>query len=123
MNNSSLFIIGVVLAETTSVLVVAYLHGPLYRILADLCGSGERATFWMAFSNVTIVLTPLLFALHNRPDDSVSNSVFKVADQLQSALLGLIVSVLVMGFVVGSFIKRASAGTPAKQSLTGAIQS
>src|SRR5712691_10475000 len=51
-----------------SLIVVAYLRRPLKAILADLCGTAERARFWSAFSNVTLVLVPLIFVMQYRPE-------------------------------------------------------
>jgi len=101
-SNSLLFLSGVLLTAMASVLVVAYFERPLFRILTDHCRSDDLAKFGIAFSNVTVVLTPILFAPRNRPDDSVPNAIFKLADQLQTALLGLVISV----FVLARFITR-----------------
>jgi hypothetical protein len=53
MNMVIVFLVG--LAVTMGVVLVAllYLRNPLQTILADLCGSTDRARFWTAFSNVT----------------------------------------------------------------------
>ena len=119
MNSSWLFLSGVVLTAAISILVVVYLQRPLLRILIDLCGTEDRAKFWLAFSNVTVCLTPLLFALHHRPEDSAASSVFQLADQLEGALLGLVISVFVLGFVLGRFIPRRSGGTQTQQAVNG----
>jgi hypothetical protein len=121
MSSSWLFLSGVILAAIISSLVVAYLQRPLLRILIDLCGTDDRAKFWIAFSNVTVFLTPILFALHHRPDDS-SSSMFQLADQLEVALLGLVISVFVLGFVLSRFIPPATAGTQPKAAVMGQIQ-
>ncbi|MGB0035335.1 MAG: hypothetical protein WBP79_07670 [Candidatus Acidiferrales bacterium] len=108
MNASWIFLGGLFVTAAASILVVSYLHGPLLKLLEDLCGTDDRAKFWLAFSNVTLILTPLLFALHHRPSaNSTSNSVFELAGQLEIALMGLVASVIAMGFVLGRFIRRS----------------
>ena len=48
MNEALVFLVG--LAATMGVVLVAlvYLKNPLQNILADLCGTTERARFWTA---------------------------------------------------------------------------
>jgi hypothetical protein len=117
MNANWLFVCGVAVAAAVSLAVVAYLRRPLLRILVDLCGHEDRAKFWLAFSNVTVTLTPLLFALHQRPStDSHAAPIFEFADQLEIALLGLVISVFVLGFVLGRFIPRGQRSVTEKQA-------
>ena len=47
-----------------------YLKLHLQAVLVDLCGTEVRAAFWTAFSTITVALTPIMFALHYRPDAS-----------------------------------------------------
>jgi len=112
-----LFLCGLAVAAGASLAVVAYLRRSLLRILVDLCGSEDRARFWLAFSNVTVTLVPLLFALHQRPSaDSHAAPIFEFADQLEIALLGLVISVFVLGFVLGRFIPRGQTAMSEKQA-------
>lgn len=48
--------------------LVSYLKAHLKNLLVELCGTEERASFWLAFSNVTLVLVPLIFALDYQPE-------------------------------------------------------
>ena len=56
MTAVTVFLADVGVTSGVSLIVVAYLRRPLRAILADLCGTAERAKFWSAFSNVTLVL-------------------------------------------------------------------
>ena len=101
------FLIGLGITVVSAILVVAYLRRPLKSILVDLCGTEERAWFWTAFSNVTLTLVPTIFALHHRPQgESFPSLVFELGAQLEGALIGLVVSVVVLGFVLSAFIPR-----------------
>jgi uncharacterized membrane protein YhaH (DUF805 family) len=107
MNAAWLFVVGLIVAITASALTLAYLRRPLFRILVDLCGTEDRAAFWLAFSNVTLFLVPVLFALHSHPaSGSFAESVLGIGDQLEAALLGLVVSVVALGLVLSRFIPR-----------------
>ena len=68
MSAPILYLAGVAITTATSLIVVAYLRVPLRSILTDLCGTLERANFWLAFCNVTLVLVPLMFALSSQPE-------------------------------------------------------
>ncbi|HLW78371.1 MAG TPA: hypothetical protein VKU44_02130 [Terriglobia bacterium] len=111
MSVSQIFLASAGTTAILSFLAVAYLKPHLKRILIDLCGTEERASFWTAFSNVALVLMPLIFAMHYRPGAGPETSpVLEMGTQLEWALIGLVASVLVLGFVVSMFIPRRPAG-------------
>jgi len=104
MNPVGLFLIGVSVTATLSVAVVWYLKPSLQEVLVDLCGTATRASFWTAFSTVTVALTPMMFALHYRPDAAAPHAVFEIGSQIEWALAGLLLSVLLLGIVLAKFI-------------------
>src|SRR5262249_6757278 len=91
-----------------SLAVVWYLKASLQEVLVDLCGTAKRASFWTAFSTVTVALTPVMFALHYRPDVSAPHAIFEIGTQLEWALAGLLLSVVLLGVVLAKFIPRDS---------------
>lgn len=115
-----IFLVGLVITLSSTLLVVIYLRGPLKAILIDLCGTAERAAFWTAFSNVTLVLVPVTFALSDRPEaGSWPSLLFALGGQLESALIGLICSVVALGIVLNTFIRRRDvSGAPAQGART-----
>jgi hypothetical protein len=99
------FLIGVTLTAALAIGVVWYLKPSLHDVLVDLCGTTTRAAFWTAFSTVTVALTPIMFALHYRPNMSAgSYAVFEIGSQLEWALAGLLLSVLLLAAVLAKFI-------------------
>ena len=112
MTPSVLFLMGLAATLVTSLAIVAYLRVPLHSILVELCGTGERAAFWVAFSNVTLALLPLIFAMAYAPELKGRNpAVLEVAAQLRWALAGLLGAVVVLGWVLSRFIRRQSTGS------------
>jgi hypothetical protein len=103
MNDITIFLTGIGLTLVSALLVVAYLKPHLQRILVDLCGTEERARFWTVFSNVTLILIPMIAAMSCRPNNDVS-PFFQLSTQLQWGLIGLIGSVVVMGLLISRFI-------------------
>jgi len=100
-----MFFLGLVVTTALAFTVVWYIKSPLSAILRDLCGTNERAAFWMAFTNVTLILVPMIFAMEFYPDaGQVSPVAFQLIGQLKWALIGLIASVAGLGFVLRSLI-------------------
>jgi len=113
MNEITVFLSGVGLTVVVCFSVVGYLKPHLLKILVDLCGTEPRANFWMAFSNVTLVLVPVIFAMQYNPDLTEHKPmVFGLIYQFKWALIGLAGSVLCVGFVISKFIPF---NPPAKQ--------
>jgi hypothetical protein len=105
MSSVVVFLIGVVVTAGLAIGVVLYLKPSLHDVLVDLCGTPTRAGFWTAFSTVTVALTPIMFALHYRPDMGAgAHAVFEIGKQLELALAGLLLSVILLALVLARFI-------------------
>jgi hypothetical protein len=108
MTPVTVFLAGVVATTGIVFLVLWYLRSPLQVILTDLCGTAERARFWTAFSNVTLFLVPFALALNSQPAAGVAqSSVFAISDQIESAVIGLVISVVILGMVLSWHISRS----------------
>ncbi len=107
MTAAAIFLTCVGATALLSLAVAIYLRSHLRTILTDLCGTPERANFWTVFSNVILVLVPLIFALDYHPNaDAGVPLVFEISAQLKHALVGLMISIIGLGTAIGSFILR-----------------
>ena len=107
MGQVSSFLIGIGITLACSLGVVVYLRPHLRRVLVEFCGTDERADFWTAFSVVTLVLVPVIGSLFPHPEGgSATSAFFDVSAQLKWGLIGLVVAVVVLGFVIGRFVPR-----------------
>lgn len=107
MQDAIWFASGIALTTGITLGVIRYLMPHMRILLVDLCGTIERANFWAAFSNVTVGLVPLIFALNYRPESrDATEMVHQLGDQLEQGLLGLVLSVVVVGVVLGISIPR-----------------
>jgi len=105
MSASLMFASGLATTLLVSLVVVRYLTSPLQRQLQELCGNAERAEFWTAFSNVTVTLIPVIFAMSFWPAPEAGlPPLLAVVGQLKWGLVGLAASVLILGWVLGRFI-------------------
>jgi len=120
MTPSILFLAGGATSLGISLGVVVYLNAPLRRILVELCGTSERAAFWAAFTNVCIILVPLIFALQFTPGSKGETSaVLEIAAQLKWVLAGLLAAVVMVGWVLGRFIRQRPAANTTQTSHEG----
>src|SRR5213082_1237144 len=93
MHPTAAFLTDVGLVAVLSLALVAYVKPHLNALLMELCGTAERARFWLAFSNVTLVLVPLIFALDYKPEFGPDKTaIFEMATQLKYALMGFVIT-------------------------------
>ena len=120
MNAPILFVGGLAITLVTSVSVVIYLKSSLQKILAELCGSPERAAFWTSFSNVALTVVPVIFAMQYHPETrGTSSVVFELADQLKWGLIGVVLSITLLAWVLSRFIPRVP--VPSTNNQTGRL--
>jgi len=107
MNSAIPFLIDVGLVAILSISLVTYVKGHLNHLLVELCGTEERAGFWLVFSNVILVLVPLIFALDYKPEfEPDRNFVFEMAAQFKQAIVGFVVALGSLGVILFQFIPR-----------------
>lgn len=89
-----------------ALLAAVVLWRPLSILLAELCGTEERSRFWAVWSTVMMVATPLLLvslrSIATSPADLVQGT-------MTSALFGVLLALLGMGFAVWSRSPRVEA--------------
>lgn len=121
MSSSMLFTCGLAATLLVALAVVGYMHRPLGKLLEELCGNRERAEFWTVFSNVTVGLVPVIFAMQYQPEPG-PRALFEVSIQFKWGLIGLVTSILVLGWVVGRFIRKSpvpASGVRSERKLGG----
>lgn len=94
----------VVVTSLLCLSTVAYLRGPMRGILNHRCQSEDRASFWLAFSNIVVVLLPMIFLLSAYVSGGTAANPFvtELAIQVRWSLLGLFLSVICLAIVVAS---------------------
>ena len=110
MSPTGVFLLDLVFTVIVSIGLLSYLSKHLQILLVELCGTAERARFWLAFSNVGLILVPLILALDYRPEIGPGRVViFEVAAQLKYALIGFALTLGALAIVLVSFIRRIEA--------------
>ena len=117
MSSTQAFLADVAIATILFVGIVAYIKGHLRALLIELCGTIERANFWMDFSNVALVLVPLIFALDYKPEPGLDkNMIFEMATQIKYALIGFVATLIGLALVLYRFIPRDKTNVAAGSS-------
>jgi hypothetical protein len=116
MNTIASFLIEIAVTAAACLLIIAYLRPHHRRILADLCGTDDRAQFWTVFSTILLGGLPLIFAMGFRPEaHTPEDAFFEIVGKLGSNLGGFLAAMLMIGIVVCFFAlvapKPAKAGT------------
>ena len=105
MTSETVFLLDALLAALVCLGIVGYLKKHLRLLLIELCGTAERASFWLALCNVTLVLVPLIFVLGYVPVlGPDKNVVFEIAGQLKAALFGIVITLGGFALVLLKFI-------------------
>ena len=102
MSVLTLFIIEVLICLLIS-LVVIYLLTPVLRnVLTDGCGTAARAEFWVTFTQLMLVVSPLLLVIYFAPTGAAvhPNLAEAIQDTLFLSLLGDFVALSMIGKVM-----------------------
>lgn len=104
MNTIIVFLIEIAVTLLASILLVGYLRPHLHRVLAELCGTDERAQFWTVFSNILLIGSPLIIAMGFRPETgTLEDSFFAIIGRLSGDLAGFLVALVLVGCVISFF--------------------
>ena len=104
MNTILSFLTQVVLTLVISALIVKYLRPFLRKVLADLCGTEDRAQFWTAFSHVLLIGVPMIIALNYQPTARGTEELFfEVTGKLSGNLGGFLFALVGVGIIVTFF--------------------
>ena len=85
MKAEVLFATGVVIAAGIPLLAVVHLRKPLLALLIDVCGTEDRARFWQSFTNVAMVVVPLIPGLRFDEQELQSAPLTAIVGQAQGA--------------------------------------
>ncbi|MCU7853759.1 MAG: hypothetical protein KZQ80_16270 [Candidatus Thiodiazotropha sp. (ex Monitilora ramsayi)] len=98
--------------EITLCLVISFilirLLKPLLReVLTDTCGTDKRADFWVMFTQLMLVISPLLVVVYFTPTVEISrlNLAYELKQALFRTLLGDFIALSVIGQVMWRSIR------------------
>lgn len=111
MNELTLFAVEMIISLFVSVCVIYILNKSFRNVLVDLCGTEARAQFWLIYSNLMLVIAPLLSAIIFGKSHRVleaSFTFYKTA--FGSVLFGVFISLVIIGLQITKYISKQADG-------------
>ena len=104
MDHIWIYMLQIIVTAGICLMLVVYFRPTLRNVLVDLCGTQERAQFWMMFSSIFLVGLPLIFALGFSPSKSDPGLIFyETARQMRLNMLGFLLALVAIGCGVAFF--------------------
>lgn len=112
MNTLSLFTLEVLLCLGISIAVILLLKPLLRDVLIETCGTAKRAEFWVMFTQLMLIISPLLIVIFFAPTETsiTTNIAEAMQDTLFRSLLGVFVALAMIGQVMWKSIRNANIG-------------
>ena len=114
MNDYVIFSIGLLTCLAISGVVVLVLNPLLVEILRDTCETKTRSLFWVRFSEIMLIISPLMLVIFfthtGEPNAPGTLIIFK--DTLFRSLLGEFIGLALMGQVIWRYVNNTAATTP-----------
>jgi len=107
MDTLTIFIIEILVCLAISLLLIYLLKPVLRQVLIETCGTNTRAEFWVMFTQLMLIISPLLIVIYFAPTtDSVPiNAAEAIQDTLFRSLLGDFIALSMIGQVIWRSIK------------------
>ena len=101
MNEIHLFLIEMLIGLGVSALVIFSLRQPLKDVLTDICGTEVRAKFWVMYTNLMLMITPLLSSIIFGKSHRIAEATFSFyKTAVGSVLFGVFLSLVIIGWQI-----------------------
>lgn len=107
MNELSIFAVQLVIALSMSVFVLSLIKPNLKDVLKDTCGTEHSAEFWVRFTQLMMIIAPLVIVIFFSGLQSSELMLTQPAYVLKQTLLQVLVGELIGLALVGRIIYRA----------------
>ncbi|MEW8693085.1 MAG: hypothetical protein AB2535_18765 [Candidatus Thiodiazotropha endolucinida] len=102
-----LILLEITLCLVVSIVLIRLLKPLLKAVLTDTCGTDQRADFWVMFTQLMLVISPLLVVVYFVPTLEISrlNLAYELQQALFRTLLGDFIALSVIGQVMWRSIR------------------
>ncbi len=109
MTEIYLFVIEMFIGLGISAIVIFALKQPLKDVLTDICGTEVRAKFWVMYTNLMLVITPLLSSIVFGKSHRVAEATFSFyKTAFGSVLFGVFLSLVIIGLQITKTLPQKS---------------
>jgi len=107
MNILILFMLKILICFTISIVVLKLLKPALKNTLHEICGTRQRAEFWVMFTQLMSVIAPLLIVAFFAPTELIDqvNPALMLKETLFQSLLGIFIALAMVGQVIWKSIQ------------------
>ncbi len=119
MNTLFLFALEIALCLGISFVLISLLRHLLRDVLTDTCGTVKRANFWVMFTQLMLVISPLLVVVYFAPTTTIEQ--LNVAHELQQTLFRALLGDFIALSVIGQVIWK-SISSPYNQVMPNAVE-
>lgn len=113
MNALSLFTIEVLLCFSISAAIIMLIKPLLRDVLIETCGTEKRAEFWVMFTQLMLIISPLLIVIYFAPTETsaTTNIAEAMKDTLFRSLLGDFIALTIIGQTIWKSISSTNTET------------
>lgn len=109
MTEIYLFVIEILIGVGISTSVILALKQPLKDVLTDICGTEVRAKFWVMYTNLMLMITPLLSSIIFGKSHRVAEATFSFyKTAFGSVLFGMFLSLVIIGWQITKTLPKSS---------------
>ena len=141
MSQIHLYFISIVISILAGIGISIAIRKPLYALLVDVCGTQERARFWLHITILSYLLVAAAIGLSFQPETSYSEGftefrdgavyeervyyespnydpiLYNLGGQLGRTLFGLLLITGIMAFFISRFIRRQDQAAVQEQAV------
>ena len=96
------------LAAIISLCIIFYLGKLLRTILVELCGTADRAGFWMGFTKLMFLFLPLMIVLLFSNSMDTEYIIPQIRNILSRVLIGELITLCIVGYVIWKSIRTST---------------
>lgn len=110
MNTLIVFGAEVGLSLVISLCIIFYLGKLLRTILVELCGTADRANFWIGFTKLMFMFLPLMIVLLFSSSDNIDTDhiIPQIRNILSRVLIGELATLCMVGYVIWKSIRAST---------------
>ncbi|MCG8429154.1 MAG: hypothetical protein MI754_17500 [Chromatiales bacterium] len=103
------FLLEITICLSITITTLLLIKPPLNDLLIELCGNEVRAKFWVMFTQIMLIISPLLIVIYFTPTYTITaqNLLQTLTDLLFQTLLGTFITLAMIGQIVRKSISRA----------------
>ena len=102
------FLLEITICLSITITTLLLIKPPLNDLLIELCGNEIRAKFWVMFTQIMLIISPLLIVIYFTPTYTITaqNLLQTLTDLLFQTLLGTFITLAMIGQIVRKSISR-----------------